>query len=113
MPEDAAFTIRLEEAADAVLVHCNGKLDCNVTSELHTRVKPLVARRSRIVLDLHEVTYMDSMGLGAIASLYVSAKTAGCPFEVVNLRPRIRDLFSVTHLLSLFEPCGSTNAIIP
>ena len=52
------------------------------------------------------------MGLGTVASLYVSAKTAGCQFELINLSRRLRDLFTVTHLLSLFEVCGETDARI-
>jgi anti-sigma B factor antagonist len=113
MSDETSFTIRLEESDGGMVAHCTGKLVSSTTGGLHACVKPLVAARRRVVLDLRDVTFMDSMGLGAIATLYVSAKTAGCPFEVVNLRPRIRDLFTVTHLLSLFEPCGSSNAIIP
>jgi hypothetical protein len=50
---------------------------------------------------------IDSVGLGTIASLYVSARTAGGELYVVNLAPRLRELFSVTRLLSLFESAGS------
>jgi anti-sigma B factor antagonist len=113
MTDEPALTVRLEEIAGGVVVHCSGRLISNTTSGLHAHVKPLIARRSRIVLDLRDLTFMDSLGLGTIATLYVSAKRAACPLEVVNLGPRIRDLFSVTHLLSLFEPCGTSNAIIP
>jgi anti-sigma B factor antagonist len=113
MTDEPSFTIRVEEAAGKMVAHCTGKLVSTTTGDLHASVKPLVAARRCVVVDLRDVTFMDSMGLGAIAALYVSAKTAGCPFEVVNLRPRIRDLFTVTHLLSLFEPCGTSNAIIP
>ena len=113
MTDEAAFTIRLEETGGATIVHCIGRLISSTTGELHARVKPLVGQRTGIVLDLCDLTFMDSMGLGAIATLYVTARRAACPFEVVHLRPRIRDLFTVTHLLSLFEPCGSSNAIIP
>ena len=69
-------------------------------------------KAKKIVLDLTDLTFMDSMGLGTVASLYVSAKTAGCQFELINFSRRIRDLFTVTHLLSLFEPCGETNVTI-
>jgi anti-anti-sigma factor len=56
---------------------------------------------------------MDSVGLGTVASLYVSAKTAGCELRVINIRPRIRELFSVSRLLSLFEACGDANVRMP
>ena len=69
-------------------------------------------RGGSVVLDLTDVTFMDSMGLGTIATLWVSSKNAGCQLALINLSPRIRDLFTVTHLLSLFEACGESNAKI-
>jgi anti-anti-sigma factor len=56
---------------------------------------------------------MDSVGLGTVVSLYVSARKANCQFLVVNIRPRIRELFSVTRVLSLFEPAGEANIRLP
>jgi anti-sigma B factor antagonist len=44
---------------------------------------------------------MDSMGIGTVARLYVSAKTAGSKFELINLAPRIRQLLGITNLLSV------------
>ncbi len=56
---------------------------------------------------------MDSMGLGTIVGLYVSAKAAGSQLRVINLSKRIYDLFSVTNLLTMFEACGEVDARIP
>lgn len=66
-----------------------------------------------MILDLTGVTNMDSLGLGTIASLYVSAKTSGCRLELVNLGPNIRRLFSMTNLLSLFEGAGDNTFRLP
>ena len=73
----------------------------------------MLPHTKRIVLDLTGLTYMDSMGLGAIASLYVSARTAGCRLELINLSKRVRELFSITNMLSLFEVCGDNSVRIP
>jgi anti-sigma B factor antagonist len=54
------------------------------------------------VLDLTELTHMDSMGLGTLVRLYVSTKSAGCELKLINLGPKIRQLLSVTNLLSVF-----------
>lgn len=102
-----------ETSGDTALVRCRGKLTSDVSRRLHVEVKPLFATARKVTLDLTDLTFMDSMGLGAIASLYVSAKTAGCELELINLSKRIRDLFSVTHLLSLFEACGENSIRIP
>jgi anti-anti-sigma regulatory factor len=53
------------------------------------------------------------MGLGAIIGLYVSAKSAGVRLEVINLSARVRQLFSITNMLSLFEVCGDQTTRIP
>jgi anti-sigma B factor antagonist len=90
-------------------VRCSGKLVSDVSREFQAAVKPLLTPGGRVTIDLTGLTFMDSMGLGTVASLYVSSKVAGCTLELINLNRRIRDLFSVTHLLSLFEPCGQSN----
>ena len=100
-------------SGDVCTVHCVGRLNAEQAPRLREQVKPLVRNARRVTLDLSEVTYMDSIGLGTIASLYVSARTAGCQLEVINLSRRIRDLFSMTHLLSLFEAAGQSNARMP
>ena len=46
------------------------------------------------------------MGLGAIVSLYASAKAAGCELKLINLSKRVREIFRVTNLLSVFEVYG-------
>lgn len=113
MPDDAPLTLHTKLTPDATIVCCSGRLISSTADLLKTEVKPLIGRTRKIVLDLTGVTFMDSMGLGTIASLYVSSKTAGCQLGVTNLSRRLRDLFTVTHLLSLFEACGETNAQIP
>jgi anti-anti-sigma factor len=62
---------------------------------------------------LTDVTFMDSLGLVVIATLYVSARNANCQLEVINFSQRVRDLLSVSHLLSLFEPAGQSNVRMP
>jgi anti-sigma B factor antagonist len=109
MTETPLLTIQTSLDGDVALVRCSGKLTSSVASELQSTVKPLVRSAKRVVIDLSDLTFMDSMGLGTVASLYVSAKTSGCALELINFSRRIRDLFSMTHLLSLFEPCGESN----
>ena len=46
---------------------------------------------------------MDSLGLGTIVGLYVSAKASGCTLILINLSPRVRELFSMTNVWSIFD----------
>ena len=107
------LTLRTYTQEDATVVQCIGKLSAGGTEILHDQVKGLIPHTKRIVLDLTELTYMDSWGLGTIVGLYVSAKAAGCDLKLVNLSKRIRELLSITNLLSVFEICGEHNMKIP
>jgi anti-sigma B factor antagonist len=104
MTEQAAeksLTIRIEHKDDEAVVHCSGYLVAGVTSFLSTKVCPLISEKKRIVLDLTELTHVDSMGLGTLVRLFCSAKAAGCRLELVNLGKQVRELLGITNLLSV------------
>jgi anti-sigma B factor antagonist len=99
------LTLRNSVGEDATVVRCSGFLTGPYAPELKAHVRRLLPGAKRIVLDLGEVVYMDSSGLGTVVALYVSAKAARSELQVVHLSKQIRQLFQVTRLLSLFE-CG-------
>ena len=55
-----------------------------------------------ITLDLTDLAYVDSMGLGTLVRLHVAAKGAGSSLELINLGKQIREPLGITNLLSLF-----------
>ena len=112
MTEQTTLTLFGEATPDGVIMRCSGRLVSSTADRLKHEARPHILRGRSFVLDLSEVTFMDSMGLGTIAGLWVSSRNALCQIEVVNLSPRIRDLFTVTNMLSLFEPAGGANARI-
>jgi anti-anti-sigma factor len=89
-----------------MVVECEGRLTSDNAPLLRMEMKDLVPLHPRIVLDLKQVPLIDSAGLGMIVGLYVTARTRGCRLELINANEAIRKLFSVTNLLSLFEPAG-------
>jgi anti-sigma B factor antagonist len=113
MVSETALTLRSDVTPESTVVRCSGRLISSTANELKNDVKPRLVAGGRVVIDLSDVTFMDSMGLGTIAGLWVSSKNAGCQLALINLSPRVRDLFTMTHLLSLFEACGESNARIP
>src|SRR3954468_23294322 len=87
----------------ATVVACSGRLVSGGTDQLRSEVKRLFPKSKHVILDLTDVTQMDSMGLGTIVSLYASAKANGCDLKLINLSNRVREIFRVTNLLSVFE----------
>lgn len=109
MPDDAnasRLTLEVDREVDPVLVRCRGKLVAGVNDALYTKVRALMPDHKRIVLDLTDLTHMDSMGLGTIVRLYVNAKSAKCSLEMINVGPRIQQLFGISNLLSVFTSVG-------
>ncbi len=98
---------------DATVVRCTGRLTAETSPLLKTEVKALLPNKRRVILDLTELDYMDSSGLGALVAIYISAKTAKCQLQLLNLSPRIRELLSLANVLSVFEECGRAGTRCP
>jgi len=69
------LTIKCYALEDAMVVECAGRLTMEHAPRLKTEVKPLIPHHKRIILDLREVAFMDSSGLGTLVGLYISART--------------------------------------
>jgi len=106
------LTFEIERSGDQAVVRCHGKLVAGLNEMLYAAVRPMIPDARRIVLDLTDITHMDSMGLGSVVRLYVSAKSAGCDLELVNFGERIRKLLSTTHLLSVLAAIGQQGITI-
>jgi len=67
-------------------------------------VKPLIPLGGRIVVDLGDLSYLDSAGLGTLLGLKVSAIKQGyCKLEFVNMTPRVLELLRLTNVLQMFS----------
>jgi anti-sigma B factor antagonist len=113
MSSPPPLTLQIDADGPVKTVRCAGQLNSKVSEYLRDQVKPLIPGSEKVVLDLTDVSFMDSMGLGTIVGLFVSAKAAGCQLRVVNLSRRLYDLFSMTNLLTMFEVAGEIDPRIP
>jgi anti-sigma B factor antagonist len=100
------LTFEVTHAGNAIVVRCKGRLVAGVNDRLYTAVSKLIPDAKRIVLDLTDLERVDSMGLGTLVRLYVSCRSAGCSFELVNLGKQVRALLGTTNLLSVFAIVG-------
>jgi anti-sigma B factor antagonist len=92
--------------AGAAIVKCVGRLTSENAAALKGQVRSMIPNEKRIVLDLTDLVGMDSSGLGAIVSLYVSERNAKCELQLVNLSQKVRDLLGLSNLLGVFGDCG-------
>jgi anti-sigma B factor antagonist len=105
MPNSSAVNsliFRVERKGDRAIVHCRGRLVAGVCGEFHAKIHPLLREHKRVVLDLTELESVDSLGLGTLVRLHVSAKSAGSCVELINLGKQVRELLGITNLLKLF-----------
>jgi anti-sigma B factor antagonist len=100
------FKLRIQASPDSALVICSGRLTVDVAGEFKQEVRDLIPKTKRIVLDLNEVGFIDSSGLGALIGVYVSARKSHCELQLINLSKKVRDLMGMTKMLSVFESAG-------
>ena len=63
----------------------------------------------KVLLNLGEVSYVDSAGLGEIVQSYATVNKNGGKLKLLNVTKRIKDLLSITKLLTVFE-CHDSEA---
>ena len=100
-------------ADPCAVVACHGRLTSEHAPQLRSKVQTLLTGEKHIVLDFQGVTFMDSSGLGALVTLYVSCRTRSCKLELINLSGALRTLLGMTNLLSLFEQAGRYGGKMP
>jgi len=74
------------------------------SNQLRTRLKDvLAAGKTRLVLDLANVSYIDSSGLGTLVAGFTSAHNQGASLKLANLTKRFHELLSITKLVTVFD----------
>jgi anti-sigma B factor antagonist len=72
--------------------------------QVKERIRDLLADgQKRILLNLAEINYIDSAGLGALISCYTTTRREGGNLKLVNLTKRIQDLLAITKLITVFD----------
>jgi len=87
-----------------VVIDCSGRIVFGEESSLlRETVKGVLGTNNRIVLNLGEINYIDSGGLGTIVGLRTSALNAGGTIKLTKLTKRVGDLLQITKLLTVFD----------
>ena len=108
--------MQIEERAvgDVVILDLKGKITLGEGDELlKDKVNSLVNQgKKKIVLNLAEVPYIDSAGLGEVVRTYTTVSRQGGSLKLLNLTKRITDLLSITKLLTVFETYDSESEAV-
>ena len=97
--------IEERSAGDVTLLDLKGKMTLGDGDELlKDKINSLANQGNRkLLLNLAEVPYIDSAGLGAIVGAYTTVTRQGGQLKLLNLTKRITDLLAITKLLTVFE----------
>ena len=83
------------------------------SNSFRERLKSLIASgKKKIVLNLAQVTYIDSAGLGTLVSTFHSAKTQGATLKLANLGAKFKEVLQVTKLMTVFDTYDNETAAV-
>jgi anti-sigma B factor antagonist len=110
-PLERFMQIEERKAGDVVVLDLKGKITLGEGDELlKDKVNSLVNQgHKKIILNLADVPYIDSAGLGEIVRTYTTVSRQSGSLKLLNLTKRITDLLSITKLLTVFETYESEN----
>jgi anti-sigma B factor antagonist len=102
------MSLQLSErtVGDVVVVDLSGKITLGEGGDamLKDKVRSLLQQgRKKLVLNLGGVSYIDSAGLGELVQAYAATTKHGGALKLLNTTKRIKDLLSITKLLTVFE----------
>jgi anti-sigma B factor antagonist len=97
------------KVGDVTILDLKGKMTLGDGDELlRNKINSLIqAGAKKMVLNLGDVPYIDSAGLGEVVRTYTTVSRQGGALKLLNLTKRIQDLLSITKLLTVFETFDS------
>jgi anti-sigma B factor antagonist len=100
-----ALSIVEKESDGVQILQLSGRVTLGEESnQLRTKLKEALSEgKTRLVLDLAEVTYIDSAGLGTLVAGFTSAQNQGANLKLANLTKRFREQLNITKLVTVFD----------
>ena len=100
-----ALTIASREVDGVTVLDLNGRITLGEGSvQLREAIRDLISKGSRtILLNMGDVNYIDSSGLGELVSAYTTAKNQGASVKLLNLTKKVKDVLQLTKLYTVFD----------
>ena len=99
------MTITTREVGHVTIVDINGRITLgDETEQLRTTIRKLIAAgQKKIVLNLANVDFIDSSGVGELVSSFTTVRNAGGDLKLLNLSKKVHDVLNVTKLYTVFD----------
>ena len=109
-----ALQIVEKESGGVTILALSGRITLGEESnQLRSHIKEMLAEGAkRLVLDLGEVSYIDSAGLGTLVAGYTSSQSQGAMMKLANLTKRFREQLNITKLVTVFDVYDSVEAAV-
>ena len=109
-----SVTFNEREVAGVTIFDVAGRITLGTgNTELRDHVnKALEAGKKSLLLNLAELSYLDSSGVGTLVGCYTSAQNRGAHLKLVNLTKKMKDLLAITKLLTVFDTFEDEQAAI-
>jgi len=105
--------LEIRPIGEVAVVQCHGRLiGGNEVFTLHSQVGDAIEKYGEVVLQLDDVEFVDSSGIGAMMRLVQAARAKGGDLKLSGLTPKIRKVLELTHLLGQFETYDSMEEAI-
>ena len=100
-----SLKINVRESGDVLILDLNGRITLGeeAASLRDTLREQIDSGRKNILLNLAEVTYIDSSGLGQLVGSFATVTSRGGQLKLPNLQKRLHELMQVTKLITVFE----------
>src|ERR1700748_1219179 len=100
-----SMKVSTRQVDGVTILELSGRLTLGQGSvTLRDTIRDLVAKGStKILLNLGNVDYIDSSGVGELVSAFTSVKNAGGELKLLNLTQKVRDLLQITKLYTVFD----------
>lgn len=96
------FSKNLE--SDELLIKIEGEVDVYTSIDLKKEITKLIEEgQNNIIIDLENVNYMDSSGLGVLVALLKELKKIGGELKLINLPVSVKKIFDLTRLTKFFD----------
>jgi anti-sigma B factor antagonist len=100
-----ALTIATRQVDGVVVLDLSGRITLGEGSvQLREAIRGLIAKGDKnILLNLGDVNYIDSSGLGELVSAFTTAKNQQAEVKLLNLTKKVHDLLQLTKLYTVFD----------